>query len=456
MKTVVSLIVSGLLLLLVVACTEKPPSQDPASGESAKADGDRKVLYWKSTMDPAFIAQSPGKDGMGMDLVPVYAGEASTEAPGTVRIDAATIQNIGVKTALVTKKALTHEIRTVGRVGYDETTVRRISLKVGGWIESQHVNFTGQVVKRGEPLLDIYSPQLVATQEEYLVALRYRGKLKASTLPDEIAGSEELVRSAEARLRYWNITDKQIDKLRERGEISRTMTLYAPFDGIVMERNVPEGGFLQPGQTVYAVADISTVWVYASVYEYEAPWVRVGQRATMTLAYDPTVTYSAKVEYVYPALDKKTRTVEVRLRVPNTPAFELKPDMWANVTLHGDMARDATVVPIQAVIRTGQRDLVIAALGDGRFEARGIQLGAQSGDEFEVRSGLAVGERIVTSAQFLINSESNLQAAISKLIGTSGVDAPGQVDAQPANAMPSMSQPSAEASSADHSQHAHE
>ena len=217
MKTVVSLIVSGLLLLLVVACTEKPPSQDPASGESAKADGDRKVLYWKSTMDPAFIAQSPGKDGMGMDLVPVYAGEASTEAPGTVRIDAATIQNIGVK------KALTHEIRTVGRVGYDETTVRRISLKFGGWIESQHVNFTGQVVKRGEPLLDIYSPQLVATQEEYLVALRYRGKLKASTLPDEISVGAIVVMSLSSTTTSPRLPTVSVP------ELASSKAAYAPF-----------------------------------------------------------------------------------------------------------------------------------------------------------------------------------------------------------------------------------
>lgn len=413
------LLASALLAVLGLACSEGSPDPDAEAGGAAPAKAERKILYWKSPMDPTFTSKGPGKDPMGMDLVPVYEGEAPEGPPGTVRIDPATIQNIGVTTAAVERKRLTRDIRTVARIGYDETKVRRIAPKIGGWVEQQRVNFPGQVVRSGEPLLEIYSPELVSTQEEYLVALRYQGRLHESTLHDALAGAGDLVRAAETRLRYWNITDGQIEALRERGEITRTMVLHAPFRGIVVERMIPEGGFLQPGQTVYAIADISTVWVYADVYEYEAPWLRVGQEATMTLAYQPGVTHRGKITYVYPYLDKKTRTIEIRMEFPNTPDFDLKPDMWANVEIHSEVAREGLAVPIQSVIRTGQRDVALVALEGGRFEPREVKLGAQAGDDFEVLEGLAEGDRVVTSAQFLINSESNLQSAISKMMSAS-------------------------------------
>ena len=416
MNKTITLLASALLVALWLACSEGSPGPDSEAGGDAAKSSERKILYWKSPMDPTFISKSPGKDSMGMDLVPVYEGEEPEGPPGTVRIDPATIQNIGVTTAVVERKRLSRDIRTVGRIGYDETKVRRIAPKIGGWIENQSVNFPGQVVRSGEPLLEIYSPELVATQEEYLVALRYQGRLHESTLHDAVTGAGDLVRAAETRLRYWNISDRQIEALRARGEITRTMVLYAPFRGIVVERTIPEGGFLQPGQTVYKIADISTVWVYADVYEYEAPWLQAGQEATMTLAYQPGVVHRGVVTYVYPYLDEKTRTIEVRMEFPNTQDFELKPDMWANVILGSEVARDGLAVPLQAVIRTGQRDVAFVALEGGRFEPREVRLGAQAGDEFEVLDGLAEGEQVVTSAQFLINSESNLQSAVRKMM----------------------------------------
>ena len=375
-KTII-LLASALLVSPWLACSEGSTGPEADGGGSAPAEAERKILYWKSPMDPTFISKSPGKDSMGMDLVPVYEGDEPEGPPGTVRIDPATIQNIGV-------------------------------------------TFPGQVVRSGEPLLEIYSPELVATQEEYLVALRYQKRLHESTLHEAVTGAGDLVRATEARLRYWNISDRQIEALRERGEITRTMVLHAPFRGIVVERMIPEGGFLQPGQTVYTISDISTVWVYADVYEYEAPWLRVGQEATMTLAYQPGATYRGTVTYVYPYLDKKTRTIEVRMEFPNTPELDLKPDMWANVVVHSEVAREALAVPIQAVIRTGQRDVAFVALEAGRFEPREVRLGAQAGDDFEVLEGLSVGDRVVTSAQFLINSESNLQSAVRKMMGATG------------------------------------
>jgi len=388
----------------------------PAEKRSGAPAKERKILYWKSPMDPTFIAKGPGKDPMGMDLVPVYEGEQAKGPPGMVRIDPVTIQNIGVKTVVIEPKQLSRDIRTVGRIAYDESRVRRIAPKIGGWIEQQHVSFPGQVVKKGETLLEIYSPELVATEQEYLTALHYRSRLQDSSLEEAIAGSQGLVAAAETRLRYWNITDAQIKALRERGEITRTMVLHAPFKGIIVEKNIPEGGYLQPGQTVYSIADISTVWVYADVYEYEAPWLELGQPATMTLAYQPGASYEGKVVYIYPYVQNMTRTLQVRMEFPNSQSFDLKPDMWADVTLHSAVAHKGLAVPIQAVIRTGKRDIALVALGDGRFAPRELRLGAQAGDEFEVLDGLRDGDRVVTSAQFLINSESSLQAAISKMI----------------------------------------
>ncbi len=409
------------IALVTVAILIAPgflPFQDGDAGatEGSTATGERKVLYWKSSMDPTFVAKAPGKDAMGMDLVPVYEGDTLAGEPGTVRIDPVTIQNIGVRTTRVVRKQLSRDIRTVGRVSYDEAKMRRISPKIGGWVERQMVNFTGQVVEQGQALLEIYSPELVATQEEYLIALRYRGRLKDSSLEEAISGSEGLVAAAEARLRYWDISNAQIGALRDRGDVTRTMVLYAPFKGIILEKDVVEGGFVKPGHSLYSIADISTVWVYADIYEYEAPWLALGQEATMTLSYRPGESYQGKVVYIYPYLKNKTRTLQVRMEFANTADFDLKPDMWANVTLHARLRRDSLAVPVQAVIRTGKRNVALIALDKGRFAPRELRLGAEVGNEYEVLDGLEEGDRVVTSAQFLINSESSLQSAISRML----------------------------------------
>lgn len=410
-------LLAGFLATSLVALAALPPHTVAEGGKKPAAEDERKILFWKSPMDPNFVSKEPGKDGMGMDLVPVYEDEAGVgESPGTVRIDPATIQNIGVKTARVERGDLRRDIRTVGRIGHDETKMRTISAKVGGWVEEQFVNFAGQVVEKGERLLEIYSPELVATQEEYLLALRYRERLKESPLDPSDVGGVDLVRSAEERLRYWDITERQIRALRESGKIRRTMALHAPFRGVVLERHVLEGGFVKPGQTLYQIADLSTVWVYADVYESEAPWLRPGQPASMSLAYRPGPTYRGEVVYVYPQIEKKTRTLKVRMEFPNTEDFELKPDMWADVEIESPIAENALAVPIEAVIRTGERNLVLLALEGGRFAPREVELGAQAaGGEYEVLAGLEEGERVVTSAQFLINSESSLRSAIAKM-----------------------------------------
>jgi len=390
----------------------------PAVSRPAKEK--KKILYWRAPMNPTEVYNHPGKSRMGMELVPVYEGEEGAELSGTIRINPTTIQNIGVKTITVQRKPLSREIRTVGRITYDEKKVRQISFKVGGWVEHQYVNFEGQEVQKGEPLLEIYSPDLVSTQEEYLLALHNRDLLKGSSDPTIARGAEDLLRSTETRLRYWDISDAQIKALRERGTITRNMILHAPFRGIITERKVLEGGYAQPGQFVYRIADISTVWVQAEIYEYEAPWLKVMQKADMTLSYEPGVVYHGRITFIYPYVKNMTRTIQVRMEFPNSKDFKLKPDMWAKIILYSAVAREGLAVPIQSVIRTGTKDIVLVALPEGRFAPREVQLGPQAGDEFQVLSGLEEGEQVVTSAQFLINSESNLQAAISKMTAPTG------------------------------------
>jgi RND family efflux transporter MFP subunit len=401
----------------VAGCRTGEPPAPIGAPQSATAAPRSKVLYWKSQMVPGYRSDKPGKDPMGMDLMPVYQGEAPAGPPGSVTIDPRTVQQIGVETVTIRRQWLSRDLRTVGRIDYDEQLVRDVAPKIGGWVEKQFVNFPGQLVRKGEALGEIYSPELVSTEEEYLNALKYQGTLKNSPLEDATAGARTLVSAVETRLRYWDITDAQIQALRERGRITRTMVLHAPFTGIVVKKNIFEGGYVNPGESMYQLGDISKVWVYGDIYEYEAPWLGAGQQATMTLAYAPGVTYRGRVIYVYPYLKEKTRTLEVRMEFPNGRNFELKPGMWTDVNIKPEVARDAVVIPIEAVLQTGKRNVAILALGDGHFLPREIKLGAQAGNYFEVLSGLQEGDRVVDSAEFLINSESALESAFNKMTG---------------------------------------
>lgn len=401
------------LLATLAACRSEEPSAN--SQQSAKATPNRKVLYWKSVMVPGFRSDNPGKDPMGMELMPVYEGEAPAGPPGSVTISPETIQQIGVKTVIIRRQELSRDIRTVGRVDYDQELVRDVAPKIGGWVEKQYLNFPGQLVRKDEPLGEIYSPDLVATEQEYLNALRYQGTLRNSPLEDATAGAKSLVEAVETRLRYWDITAAQIRALRERGKITRTMILHAPFTGIVVKKNVFEGGYVNPGESMYRLADISRVWVYADIYEYEAPWLSLGQDATITLAYEPSTTFPGRVIFIYPYLKEKTRTLQVRMEFRNGRGLELKPGMWTDVNLKPVVATEAVVIPVEAVLQTGKRNFAILALGNGHFAPREIKLGAQAGDYFQVLSGVSQGDRVVDSAEFLINSESSLQSAFNKM-----------------------------------------
>ncbi len=395
--------------------TETGDSSGRAMDMSYK-EGERKILYWRAPMDPTYVSDKPGKSPMGMDLVPVYEGEEDMTARPTVTIDPGTVQNIGVTTARVETMDLYRVIRTVGHLDYNEEKLYRVNIKFSGWIEKLYVDETGQGIRKGEPMMEIYSPELVSTQEEYLLALRNLQKLDESSFSDVVAGSKSLLESTRRRLLYWDISEKQIKDLEERGIISKTITLHAPVTGVVISKMAEEGMKISPGMDLFRIANLSTIWVYAHIYEYEVPWVKVGQTVEMDLPYVPGKVFRGKVDYVYPYLDQKSRDVKVRLVFPN-PGMELKPEMYANVEIESRLGSSVVGIPSEAIIRSGERNVVFVALGSGKFEPRDVVLGPEGQNGmFQVISGVKEGEKIVTSAQFLLDSESRLKEAIQKML----------------------------------------
>ena len=377
------------------------------SATSAKVEGKGEIVYYQAPMDPSYISEEPGKSPMGMDLVPVYENQVDNFG-NTITINSTVVQNMGVRTAPIRKRNLTREIRAVGNVVYDETNLAHVHTKVTGYIEETHVEITGERVEKGEPLVEIYSPELVATQEEYLQA--YRSAQRSG------GASGDLLSSARRRLEFWDISEEQINRLERTGEVRKTMTLYSPFTGVVIFTNAIDGMRVQPGNPLYKIADLSTVWVEAQLYEYEIPWLTENQKVMMHLSYTPGKTYKGRIDYIYPYLEEKTRTVKVRSVFQN-PNGELKPGMYANLQLYSEIGRDVPAIPEESVIWSGERTLVFIALGDGHFAPRDVKLGALSGDGYyEVLSGARAGETVVTSGQFLLDSESKLKEALQKML----------------------------------------
>ena len=378
----------------------------PALEASSGTDGERKIIYWRAPMNPNEIYDQPGKSRMGMDLVPVYEDEASGE--GVVSIDPVTMQNIGVRTAPVVTVPLERTVRTTGRFAVNEQRTAAVSPKISGWVETLHVNFEGARVQKGQPLLEIYSPELVSTQEEYLLALRNAERL--GDAPD----AERLVKAARRRLAYWDISEAQVRRLEETGEPTKTLTLYAPAAGTVAETKVIEGQKIMAGQTLMKLTNLSSLWLMVDIYEQDLAWVGVGTAASIELPYDPGRTITGRVSYLYDDLDAATRTVKARVEVPN-PGLKLKPDMYATVHLLGGRTEAHPVVPTEAVIRTGDRAVVIVALGEGRFMPIEVETGVEADGRVQILSGLTGDEEVVTSAQFLIDSEAKLASAVSAM-----------------------------------------
>ena len=337
-------------------------------------------------------------------------GKVQEIAPGNVQISPERQQLIGVRFGSVEKRSLTKVIRTVGRIDYDEKRIGIVSPKISGWIEELYVDFTGQFVRKGEPLLTIYSPELVSTQEEYLLALKARRDWSKSPFAEVADGGTLLVESARRRLRLWDISDAQIQALEESREPKKTLTLYSPFSGHVLEKMVNKGQFVDAGMSLYKIADLSVVWLIADIYESELSAIRVGQQAAIQMSYYPGETFTGKAIYIYPYLDAQTRTAKVRYEFAN-PHGKLKPEMFADVEITVRLG-DKLAVPEGAVIDTGVRKVVIVDRGSGFFEPREVRLGARAGEVFEVLDGLTAGERVVISANFLIDSESKLKEAV--------------------------------------------
>ena len=390
--------------------------QQAGKPDYAATIAQRKPLFYRHPMNPAVTSDVPAKDSMGMDYIPVFADDnESNDVVGTVRIDAVTVQNIGVRTAIARRETLYHVVRAVGRVAYDEERMVHLHPKTEGWIEKLHVDKTGQWVKKNEDLLSIYSPQLVSSQQEYILALNNQKALQNSPFEEIRRGAEDLVKSSRERLKLLDVPAHQLQELTATHKIRKSLHIHAPAAGIVMKIGAREGQYVTPATEIYMISDLTKVWVYADIYEYELPWVKEGDPVEMRLAGVPGTTFKGHLAYIYPYAEAKTRTIKVRMNFDNE-ALLLKPEMFAEVTIHAGKQANALVIPAEAVIRSGARNQVFLVRAPGKFEPRLVKLGLEASGKVAVLEGLKVGDEVVTSAQFLIDSESKLREATAKML----------------------------------------
>jgi RND family efflux transporter MFP subunit len=382
---------------------------------SAKASGERKILYWYDPMHPAYKSDKPGTaPDCGMDLVPKYADDGGQDmAAGTVNIAAGKQQVMGVRTVTVEQKPVVRDIRATAQIVPDETKIAHIHVKVPGFVEKVYVDFVGQLVKKGQPVFTLYSPDMVATQEEYLIAKRGERTLGGAPYQEVSQGAQSLLRSARQRLKLWDISDAQIKKLDETGEVSKTITIHSPITGFVTDRKVFPNVSVTPEMDLYVVSDLSNIWATADIYQYELPFVKVGQKAQLQLSYYPGKTYSGRITYIYPSMDPTTHTAKVRIDISN-PNFELKPQMFGDVQIKVDYG-NKILVPQDAVLNSGNEQTVFVVREGGNFEPRKVTLGPAVEGNVVILSGLKAGETIVTSGNFLIDSESRMKSATTEM-----------------------------------------
>jgi multidrug efflux pump subunit AcrA (membrane-fusion protein) len=430
---IVAYIAVGLLLVVVVLSgmllssdssdrqnaeiTVMPPdttNQPAAPGKSglAAADANGDGIVYQSGMHPWIVQDEPGTCPVcGMDLMPVRVDGMEE---GTVRIDPVTIQNMGVRTAPVIVTSLDRTVRTTGRFVMDEQGRHTVSLKVSGWAERLYADFEGAILHKGQKLLELYSPELVSTQEEYLLALRNVQRLGDGPAA---ADAQRLLDASRRRLAYWDLTEDQIRNLEETGQPQHTLTFYARASGEVMNKRVVEGQRIEAGQPLMDLADISKIWLMVDVFEQDLAWVEVGTRASIELPYEPGTTFTGRVDHFYHMLDAEARTAKARIVLPGGHRSPLKPGMYATVTLLGGATEALPVVPSEAIIRTGEREVVVVSIGEGRFKPIPVRVGMESGGRSQILEGLNGDEIVVTSAQFLIDSEARLASAISAMMG---------------------------------------
>jgi membrane fusion protein, copper/silver efflux system len=427
---------------------ERPLSQAPDESVESPFGGasnsGRRVLRWALyivvpliALAVVFLLRRESNEPATAEHAHGVVAAADGGQPVTLSPDAA--NRIGVTYTTVTAGPLTREVRTVGQVTFDETRVKAIAPKIDGWVERLYVDFTGQSVVAGAPLLEIYSPMLVTAQEELLLAKRLTSDVAAGT-PDAVRSADELLRSARRRLAYWEIPDSEIAAIERAGEVRRTLTLRAPVGGVVVEKFVLSGQKIMAGETLYRVADLSVVWVEGDVFEQDLAAVRTGLPVTAEFESFPGERWSGRITYVYPTLNPDTRTARVRVELPN-PGRRLKPGMYATFLFTSPRRGDALSVPRSAVLSTGERSLVFVRREDGRLEPRTVRIGAAAGDRIEVLAGLAAGETVVASATFLIDAESNLGSALGGMGNMPGMDMTSPTPAPPPVAAPKGAAP---------------
>jgi Cu(I)/Ag(I) efflux system membrane fusion protein/cobalt-zinc-cadmium efflux system membrane fusion protein len=384
-----------------------------------------KVQYYRCPMHPQVIEKHPGKCPIcHMELVPFTPKEAPAavalptpaEGAGVIRVSPAAIQSMGVTTTKVEVRPLSRVTLAVGTVNFDERNLNVLTTKVDGWVDRLYVNATGDPVRKGQTLLSIYSPDLVSSQEEYLLALRNLKAMQKSPVTEMAAGARRLAEASRRRLEYFDIGAAQINALERTGQVRKHLRLYSPANGYVTKRMVTQGMYVKAGMPLIEVADLSTIWVDADIYQYELPWIKVGQPVSMSLQYLPGETFQGKIDYIYPYLNQTTRTATVRLRFPN-PGLRLKPAMFSQVKIESPVTHNAVVVPSDAIINTGLKQYVFLALGEGRFVPREVALGVLGNDDLQqVLAGLKGGEEVVTSAQFMLDSESRFREAAKMMM----------------------------------------
>lgn len=375
------------------------------------APGERKILYYRNPMGLTDISPVPKKDSMGMNYIPVY--EENGRPAGQIEISADKIQKLGVRTEPATMRNLGKTVRAMGQFQVNERLLYTVTTKFDGYIENLLVNTTGQPVTRGQPLMQVYSPELVSAQDEYLLAWNSRQALKNGT-GESLAGVDQLAQSALKRLRNWDISDTQLQRLRKDGKAMRTLTLYSPANGVVLEKIAVEGIRFMPGDPLLKIADLSSIWLLANVYEQDIALIQPGAKAVLKVSAYPDKDFTGTITYIYPTLNPATRTVPVRIELDN-PEILLKPAMFAQVELSVGGKEQTLTVPDSAVIDSGTRRIVLVQVQEGLFESRVVKTGARSDNHIEIIEGVKAGEQVVVAANFLIDAESNLRAATGGL-----------------------------------------
>jgi RND family efflux transporter MFP subunit len=430
--------ICGMALTKIEGTAAPDAATTSSSATAAKPSGGaRKILFYRNPMNPNVTSKTPAKDEMGMDYVPVYeddlkAGGGGVNLPegyATVQVGVERVRLAGIQTAPAVRETISHPVRAVGIVVPDERRVRRVQSKIEGWIEKLHTNFVGQLVTKGQPLLEIYSPELVASQREYLLALEMHNRMKENPYPEEREMAAELVRSSRRRLELFDVPENFIAELERTKNPRRTVTLNAPASGYVTGKEIFEGTRVMPGMDLLTVTDLSRVWIEADLYEYEAQAVRVGQTASLETVADPGAKLKGRVAFIYPTFSPETRTLKVRFEFPN-PGLRLKPQMYANVALDLHSVT-GVVVPDSALIETGVRVIAFVDSGTGSFEPREVKVGVRGGGKAQILSGVKAGEKVAVGANFLLDSESKLRAALTKMTGGTSAPPPPQQQSSP-------------------------